>query len=133
MAKHSNSIPFAAVSVDGDSKVPLYRQLYENLRQAILTGQLAPGTRLPSTREVAAELRLSRNTVMNAFEQLLAEGYVEGHVGSGTFVSQALPDELLTARAFAARRALRPARRRHTVSRRGELLATTPMRATCPA
>src|SRR5919107_1638003 len=99
MAKHSNSIPFAAVSVDGDSKVPLYRQLYENLRQAILTGQLVPGTRLPSTREVAAELGLSRNTVMNAFEQLLAEGYVEGHVGSGTFVSQALPDELLTARA----------------------------------
>ena len=132
MAKHSNSIPFAAVSVDGDSKVPLYRQLYENLRQAILTGQLAPGTRLPSTREVAAELQLSRNTVMNAFEQLLAEGYVEGHVGSGTFVSQALPDELLTARA-GVRRAFRPRRGRRSVSRRGELLATTPVRACCPA
>jgi GntR family transcriptional regulator/MocR family aminotransferase len=132
MAKHSNSLPFAAVSVDGDSRVPLYRQLYENLRQAILNGQLAPGTRLPSTREVAAELGLSRNTVMNAFEQLLAEGYVEGHVGSGTFVSQALPDELLTARAGSGRR-FGPRRRRQTLSRRGQLLASTPVRACCPS
>ena len=132
MAKHANSIPFAAVNVDGASEVPLYRQLYENLRQAILKGQIAAGTRLPSTREIASELKLSRNTVMNAFEQLLAEGYVEGHVGSGTFVSQALPDELLTARAGIKRTFRRP-RRGRTFSKRGDLLATTPVRAVCPA
>lgn len=132
MAKHANSIPFAAVSVDDASDSPLYRQLYENLRQAILNGQIAPGTRLPSTREIASELRLSRNTVMNAFEQLLAEGYVEGHVGSGTYVSQAIPDELLTARSSFSR-TIRSRRKGRTVSKRGELLATTPIRAECPA
>jgi GntR family transcriptional regulator/MocR family aminotransferase len=128
LAKHSNSIIFAAVAVDAASEVPLYRQLYENLRQAILAGQIAPGTRLPSTREIASELRLSRNTVMNAFEQLLAEGYVEGQVGSGTYVSQALPDELLTARRAGAGSALRATRKGRSVSRRGSILATTPVR-----
>ena len=132
MAKHSNSITFAAASVDAASNVPLYRQLYENLRQAILAGQIAPGTRLPSTRDIAAELRLSRNTVMNAFEQLLAEGYVEGHVGSGTFVSQALPDELLTART-SFRAPLKSSRRGREFSKRGAILASTPVRAACPA
>ena len=132
MAKHSNSIPFAAVAVEADSEVPLYRQLYENLRQAILAGQLAAGTRLPSTREIASELGLSRNTVMNAFEQLLAEGYVEGHVGSGTFVSQALPDELLTARAGLKNHPFHTPRGEKKFSRRGELMVTSQVRAACP-
>lgn len=52
----------------------------------ILSGQLKGGTQLPSTRELAADLSLLRNTVMNAFELLLAEGYINGVLGSGTFV-----------------------------------------------
>src|ERR1041384_1886374 len=95
MAKYSSSIPNGLITLDAESETPLYRQLYDCLRKAILTGQLAPGARLQSSREIAKELEVSRNTVVNAFEQLLAEGYLEGQVGSGTYVSRALPEELL--------------------------------------
>ena len=74
---------------------PLYRWFYEELRAAILQGQLKPGARLPATRDLAEQYRLSRATVVAAFEQLKSEGYVEGKVGAGTYVSQVLPDELL--------------------------------------
>src|SRR4051812_41766079 len=95
MAKYSSALPNGLVALDGESRTPLYRQLYDSLRRAILKGQLAPGTRLQSTREMAGELSVSRNTVVNAYEQLLAEGYLEGQVGSGTYVSRALPEDLL--------------------------------------
>ena len=95
MAKYSSALPNGLVALDGESQTPLYRQLYDSLRRAILAGQLAPGARLQSTREMAAELNVSRNTVVNAYEQLLAEGYLEGQVGSGTYVSRALPEDLL--------------------------------------
>ena len=98
MAKFSSAIPNGLISLDAESQTPLYRQLYDSLRRAILTGLLAPGTRLQSSREMAAELKVSRNTVVNAYEQLLAEGYLEGQVGSGTYVSRALPEELLNAK-----------------------------------
>src|SRR3546814_2736319 len=61
---------------------PLHRQLYDQLREAILAGRLAPGARLPPTRSLAAEMDLSRNTVATAFEPLLSEGDVEGRVGA---------------------------------------------------
>jgi len=74
---------------------PLYRWLYEELRSAILSGQLRPGARLPATRDIAAQYNVSRPTVVIAFEQLQSEGYVDGRIGSGTYVSQTLPDQLL--------------------------------------
>ncbi len=64
------------------------------MRGEILEGRLASGTRLPATRDLAKQYGLSRGTIVNAFEQLRAEGYVEGVVGSGTFVSKVLPDDL---------------------------------------
>jgi GntR family transcriptional regulator/MocR family aminotransferase len=76
--------------------IPLYQQLYIHLRMAILAGDLQPGMRLPSTRALADELSISRNTVLNAYQQLLAEGYVNSTVGNGTFVAQVLPEHLLT-------------------------------------
>ena len=124
MSKLSTAMPFAAAALDAGSSVPLYRQLYDGIRRAILAGRLKAGTRLPSTRELAGELGVSRNTVMNAFEQLLAEGYVEGHTGSGTFVSRTLPDELLNARA-SERRAARTRPLRRALSKRGASLAAT--------
>ena len=72
--------------------VPLHRQLYDALRRAILDRRLGAGARLPSSRALAAELGLSRNTVLAALDQLLSEGYVEGRSGSGTFVVPELPD-----------------------------------------
>ncbi len=75
--------------------IPLYQQLYTHLRTAILIGELKPGTRLPSTRTLATELNVSRNTVLNAYQQLTAEGYLDSMVGSGTFIARVLPDHLL--------------------------------------
>ena len=114
----------ATFGLNESSGVPLYRQLYDGLRKAILNGQLKSGTRLQSTRELAAELGVSRNTVLTAFEQLLAEGYLEGKTGSGTFVSTALPEELLTVRAPKAKIAP-PSRDRRNLSKFGAALAAT--------
>ncbi len=75
------------VTVDRRADRPLTRQIYERMRDLILTGSLAAGTRMLSTRDLAAELRVSRNIVMDAFDQLLAEGYVQTRVGAGTFVA----------------------------------------------
>jgi GntR family transcriptional regulator / MocR family aminotransferase len=77
--------------------LPAYQWLYEALRRQILEGRLRPGARLPGTRDLASQYGLSRGTIVNAFEQLATEGYIEGSVGSGTFVSATLPDELLEA------------------------------------
>ena len=66
----------------------LARQLYQALRERILDGRLRGGARLPASRELAALLGVSRNTVTRAFDQLYAEGYVEGRVGAGTYVSE---------------------------------------------
>ena len=76
--------------------VPLYQQLYGHLRKAILAGRLSKGMKLPSTRALAEELRVSRNTVLTAYDQLTAEGYIESVEGSGTFVADILPEQLLT-------------------------------------
>lgn len=77
------------------SGTSLYRWLYEALRASILEGRLRPGARLPATRDLATAYRLSRATIVTAFEQLKSEGYVEGRTGSGTYVSQVLPEQLL--------------------------------------
>jgi GntR family transcriptional regulator/MocR family aminotransferase len=71
--------------------MPLYRQLADGLREAILDGRLPGGSRLPSTRSMADDLDVSRSTVVTAFEQLNAEGYLRSTRGSGTFVPSDLP------------------------------------------
>lgn len=109
------------LDLDAHDDVPLYRQLYEQVRQAVLHGRLAPGTRLPSSRALATDLRLSRSTVVQAWDRLRSEGYLEGRVGSGTRITSTLPEERLTppssARATSARRATA------RLSRRAEQLA----------
>jgi len=69
---------------------PLFRQVYAGLRQSILSGAFPAGERLPSTRDLAEQLGVSRTVVLLAYDQLLAEGFVEGRSGSGTFVSEGL-------------------------------------------
>ncbi len=76
---------------------PAYLWLCEVLRTGILTGQLAPGTRLPATRHLAEQYGLSRGTVVAAFEQLRAEGYTVPRAGSGTYVCRIIPEQLLRA------------------------------------
>ena len=79
---------FAHIKIDAASPVPKHRQIYAALRRAILEGRLQAYDALPSTRQLAAELGVSRNTVMVAYELLLAEGYVVGRGGAGTFVAR---------------------------------------------
>lgn len=83
----------ALLPLDRESRVPLHRQIYDGLRRAILDAMLRAGQRVPSTRALAAELGVSRFPVITAYEQLLHEGYLEGKVGSGTFVRAARPDD----------------------------------------
>jgi GntR family transcriptional regulator / MocR family aminotransferase len=73
------------------SALPRYKQLYEALRQQILDGQLPPGMRLPSSRRLAEQLNLSRNTILAALEQLCAEGYAIAKAASGVYVLPTLP------------------------------------------
>jgi DNA-binding transcriptional regulator YhcF (GntR family) len=96
-----------AASLDGEG--PLYRQVYRSIRQGILERRIAPATRLPSSRELADQAGLSRNTVIRAYEQLTAEGYAETRHGAGTFVAAALPEAGPSpARARRRRAATRP-------------------------
>lgn len=76
--------------------LPQQRRLYEAARAAILQQQLLPGSRLPSTRALATDLGIARNTVIAAFEQLAAEGYVAPVTGSGTFIAASLPGKSLS-------------------------------------
>jgi GntR family transcriptional regulator/MocR family aminotransferase len=78
-----------------DPAVPAYLWLCAALRSEILEGRLRPGARLPATRDLAAGCGLARGTVVSAFEELKSEGYLQGTVGSGTFVNEVLPDALL--------------------------------------
>src|SRR5579875_3556443 len=85
-----SAAPAASVFVrlDRSSSVPLYRQIYQQLREAILSGALPEGARLPTERALARELGVNRTTVMNAYNELASEGLIEGHVGRGTLVKR---------------------------------------------
>ncbi|RKH69011.1 MocR-like pyridoxine biosynthesis transcription factor PdxR [Corallococcus llansteffanensis] len=114
------SLPFLQPETGGSGS--LHRQLYERLREAILSGALAPRSRLPSTRTLAREWGVSRGTVEGAFSQLDAEGFLERRVGSGSVV--ALPEHARLPRSITAA----PARRsgplsRPGLSRRGQRLS----------
>ena len=136
------------IALDPKASESLSRQIYRALRDGILAGRLVGGLRLPSTRALATDLGVSRNTVVTAFDQLLAEGYVESRVGRGTRVSQhdARPSTsrpVETARAvghgaavertvgsrLAARRACAPRNRRSRKGRSRSRLACP--RSTC--
>ncbi|QBD82919.1 PLP-dependent aminotransferase family protein [Ktedonosporobacter rubrisoli] len=81
-------------ALEPTGSTPLYRQLYERLRTAIITGQLPAGTPLPSTRALSSELGVARKTVIHAYEDLSAEGYIVGQIGSATRVASLLPDDV---------------------------------------
>lgn len=88
--------------LDPSSGEALHRQVYVALRSAILSGSLRAGERLPATRALAEQLSLSRATVADAYDQLQAEGYIEGRHGSGTYVVPTLPAGVVPAAAPAA-------------------------------
>lgn len=105
-----------------DAREPLQRQIYDQLRALILAGRAPSGTRLPSTRALAAALSVARNTVAASYDQLHAEGFLVGRVGSGSYVAPDLPLPVPAGAAPRGKTAGRPARARG-VSRRGAALA----------
>jgi GntR family transcriptional regulator / MocR family aminotransferase len=82
------------ISIDRRASEPLYRQIYQSFRSRIIRGGLRPGELVLSTRSLARRLRISRLPVLNAYSQLLAEGYFESRIGSGTFIASSLPDRI---------------------------------------
>src|SRR5216684_190158 len=77
---------FPALDIDNRSESPLYRQVFQQLRDWIASGKLAKGSRLPATRELAGLLGLNRTTISAAYELLESEGLIAGQVGRGSFV-----------------------------------------------
>lgn len=80
-------IPFLSIPVDKHARHPIYMQICDGVRQRIINGHLPPGSSLPSSRNYAVELGVSRTSVVSAFEQLKAEGYLKARQGSGYFVT----------------------------------------------
>src|SRR4051812_43516388 len=97
MPRRGQSAPLLTLALDPGAEAPLHRQLYDGVRAAILSGRLPPGAPLPSSRALAQDLGIARNTALAAFDQLASEGYIEGRVGSGTVVSRELPEMIRAA------------------------------------
>jgi GntR family transcriptional regulator/MocR family aminotransferase len=119
---------FPPIPVDNDPSRPMYVQLYDWFRSAIISGHLRAGQKVPSSRQLAAELKISRITVLSAFQQLHAEGYLEGTVGSGTYVAQSIPDHTVKLASGDAPRKL-PANAQHgprRVSKLGTKFLSSP-------
>src|ERR1700741_1728206 len=87
---------FPFIAVDRMAGKALHRQIYDAYRGAIIEGRLRPRQRIPSSRSLASELGVSRFPVLNAYAQLLAEGYLESRVGAGTVISSSLPEQLIS-------------------------------------
>jgi GntR family transcriptional regulator/MocR family aminotransferase len=120
-----SSLPLDLLSLDRVATAPMHRQLYDSLRTQILEGRLRAGTRLPATRLLARDLGVGRNTVIAAYDALLAEGYLESRSGSGTYVAR-LPQPNLGARRIVEQLALPP------LSRRGQVMTGQPRHPTIP-
>jgi GntR family transcriptional regulator / MocR family aminotransferase len=85
---------FLLQRIDRASGKPVNRQIYQVIREAILDHVLPVGLQLPSSRDLARELKMSRNTVTYAYDQLVAEGYLETRTGAGTFIADTVPNEI---------------------------------------
>ena len=96
---------FLLQRIDRGNGSPVNRQIYQVIREAILSHMLPVGLQLPSSRDLARELGMSRNTVTYAYEQLIAEGYLETRTGAGTFIADTVPDQIPDAIAGANPRA----------------------------
>lgn len=127
MSKSGSSGVLTSFFFDHGSRQPIYKQLYCEVRQAILSGRVAPGAKLPATRVLASELGVSRNTVVSVFDQLAAEGYVSCRVGDGTYVAETLPEDHLLPRQTITHAPVAGARRSASLSARGLMLADTPV------
>jgi GntR family transcriptional regulator/MocR family aminotransferase len=96
------------IGIDRDDREPIQSQIARQIRALVLSGRLKPQTKLPSTRALSEELNVARATVVEAYEQLLSEGYLETRSGSGTRVAAELPESLLTSAPAATQKVAAP-------------------------
>lgn len=123
MANFETVFPIGDIVLRREAKEPIYLQLYEALRSLILSNRLRSGQRLPPSRIIAKELKVSRTTVILAFEHLLTEGYIEGKAGSGTFISEHIPERFFQSKKLSKSGLYKPSASR-PISRRGQLIAS---------
>ena len=117
------------IALDAASGTPMYDQLSEWFRRAIIDGHLRAGQRVPSTRNLARELHISRVPVLSAYEQLFAEGYLETFVGAGTCVAKSIPGQAMKSAAAEGRTPSRqPAKQKtpRSIAQRVDTLRTAP-------
>ncbi|HEU5227265.1 MAG TPA: PLP-dependent aminotransferase family protein [Ktedonobacteraceae bacterium] len=128
MSKRATPLKKPVFTLDQNASAPLYRQLYERLRGAILSGQLEAGVRLPSTRVMASSLGVSRTTTVLVYEQLSLEGYIESRVGDGTRVARLQPEQVVQGSQHAQAPGATDTSRTPPAAyaRRGQLLIDTP-------
>ena len=94
MSRQKGGALLSTLKIERMSGVPLYRQLESAIRQLVLSGDLAANSRLPATRQLSQDLGVSRLTVKNVYEQLIAEGFLNGKPGAGTFVAEISTSEM---------------------------------------
>lgn len=107
-AKKMGGAFISSLQIEPLSETPYYRQLETKFRQLIIQGKLPAGSRLPSTRTLSSELDLSRTTIKNVFEQLISEGFLVSRYGSGTFVAELNPDQMVTSKHTVRKKRSRP-------------------------
>ena len=125
MNKQLGVVLFSFLDLDKSSPIPLFQQMNTQIRQAVLSGRLPSHIRLPSSRVLALDIGVSRTTVVTAFEQLIAEGYLESRVGAGTYVAGDLAEIIGYPPSRPNSGGTDKTRRASKLSRRGTLLAKT--------
>ncbi len=100
------------IGIDRSDTEAIQSQIARQIRELVLSGRLRPQAKLPSTRGMAEDLNVARATVVEAYEQLLSEGYIEARKGSGTRVAAELPEALLNASPARLTNGQAPARER---------------------
>src|SRR5580698_7206562 len=120
MRKKPRGAVVPMIAVDRNGEKPIHRQIYDAFRAMILERRLQPGQQIPSTRVLAGELGISRIPALDAYAQLLAEGYIESRSGAGTFVTTSLSDQFRVERPAVASPVSEPAS--EAVSRASKLL-----------
>lgn len=125
MNKQLGVVLFSFLDLDKSSPIPLFQQMNTQIRQAVLSGRLPSHIRLPSSRVLALDIGVSRTTVVTAFEQLIAEGYLESRIGAGTYVAGDLAEIIGYPPSRPNAGGADKTRRASKLSRRGTLLAKT--------
>lgn len=120
MLKHTLLADYIQQKLPEQPSGALYQRLFQCLVDAIRLGVVALNSKLPASRDLAVELQLSRNTVLNAYQQLEAQGYIQGYTGRGTWVSQHIPDDYLNAKPTQHLKSGLNVQSQHGLSKRGQ-------------